>query len=487
MSHHRSHRISREEIRAVYRQGEEAVIALVEGLLDRIERLETRVGQLESQLQKTSRNSHKPPSSDGFKKRTKSQRQKSTRPSGGQPNHPGKTLEWRERVDDIVVHPVTECCACRCSLSDIQATLSQARQVHDLPPLSMQVIEHQVEAKICPDCGCLNQAQFPSHVSASVQYGPRLKGLLVYLMDGQLLPSNRVHQFLSEVYGAELSEGSLYYNRSDCYERLAPIEAQIKQGLIASSVTNFDETGFRITGKGHWLHTACNAQLTYYFVHPKRGRVAMNEMGILPTFDGICVHDGLISYRHYEVEHALCNAHHLRELQAIVEQGTQPWAEKMIELLCQMNRSVKHAKKHGAQCLDARRVGQFIGRYVTLLASGLRMNRPPPIDPQAPKKKGRAKQSPAKNLLDRLNQYQDQVLRFMMDFRVPFDNNQAERDLRMMKLKQKISGTFRSFSGAQEFCRIRGYISTLRKQDIGVLDALTQLFAGEPVIPSLHS
>ena len=224
LKHRPTHQISRDEIRAVYRQGEDVVIALVEGLLDRIERLETRVTQLETQRQKNSRNSHKPPSSDGFKKRGKSQRPKSHRPSGGQPNHPGKTLEWCETVDDVVVHTVTACSKCGHSLAHIQAERLEARQVHDLPPLSVQVIEHQSEEKHCPHCGHLHRAQFPSHVSASVQYGPRLKGLLVYLMDGQLLPSNRVQELLGEVYGAKLCEGSLYRNRRDCYQRLASIE-----------------------------------------------------------------------------------------------------------------------------------------------------------------------------------------------------------------------------------------------------------------------
>lgn len=477
-------RISRDEIREVYRQGEDAVINLVEGLLDRIESLELRLNKVEAQLKKNSRNSHKPPSSDGFKKRTKSLRKKSNRPSGGQKKHPGATLEWSETVDAIVVHRVHQCHDCGHSLERVSPTHLEARQIHDLPPLALQVVEHHCEAKHCPHCGCLNHGNFPAEVRASIQYGPRLKGLMVYLMEGQLLPSKRVQQLLREVYGCELSEGSLYNNRTDCYDRLEEIEAQIKLGLIQSEVTHFDETGLRIAATQEWLHVACNESLTYYFTHPKRGREAMNEMAILPKFKGISVHDGLSSYRQYECDHALCNAHHLRELQAVVEHFGQTWARKMITLLSQINQRVRHRKKYGLHSLPPKIVSQFEGRYRTLIASGLRVNRPPPSDPDEPKKRGRQKQSPPKNLLDRLNRYQSQVLAFMHDFRVPFDNNQAERDLRMMKLKQKISGSFRSHQGAKQFCRIRGYLSTLRKQNIDVLKALRLLFMGTPIVPN---
>lgn len=477
-------RISRDEIREVYRQGEDAVITLVEGLLDRIESLESRLSEVESQLKKNSRNSHQPPSSDGFKKRTKSLRQKSHRPSGGQPTHPGKTLEWSETVDAIVVHRVEQCHDCGHSLAVVPATDLEARQIHDLPALSLQVIEHHCEEKLCPHCGCINHGSFPSEVSAPIQYGPRLKGLSVYLMDGQLLPSKRVQHLLNDVYSCHLSEGSLYRYRAECYNRLEQIESQIKLGLLQSAVTHFDETGFRIMAKPQWLHVACNSTLTYYFPHPKRGRDAMNEMAILPEFKGISVHDGWSSYRQYGCHHALCNAHHLRELQSVVERFGQTWARKMMALLSQMNQRVRHRRDYGLHSLPEDTLVQFEGRYRSLIASGLRVNRPKSIETDKTRKRGRLKQSPPKNLLDRLNRYQSQVLAFITDFRVPFDNNQAERDLRMMKVKQKISGAFRSEEGAKQFCRIRGYLSTLRKQGNDVLKALQLLFMGIPTIPN---
>lgn len=481
----RTQRTSREEIRAVYRQGEAAVIALVEGLLDRIDALDERVSHLESQSNKTSRNSHKPPSSDGFKTYQRPPRKKSRRSSGGQKQHPGQTLKWSETVDVVVNHPVTHCQGCHQSLLDEPVSHRTVRQLHELPPLSLQIVEHHGEEKYCPHCGLLNRAHFPAEVCAPIQYGSRVKGLVNYLLQGQLLPSGRVQELLAEVYGYHLSEGSLYSFRRDCAQRLKDITPQIKTALSASPVLHCDETGLQVMGKRHWLHTASTQTLTYYFVHEKRGKAALDAMDILPDFNGVSVHDGWHSYRQYDCDHALCNAHHLRELQAIIEQTPQPWAHRILKLLRQIHRTVKRAKQQGHQSLSPRQVSCFTTQYRTWIKSGFRQNRPPPINSQGPKSKGRVKQSPAKNLLDRLHRFQESVLRFMTDFRVPFDNNQAERDLRMMKLKQKISGTFRSMKGAEEFCQIRGYISTLRKQNIGVLDALTQLFQGKPIVPSL--
>jgi transposase len=478
--------ISREEIRAVYREGEDAVIALVEGLLRKIVQLEARLEALENQVKKDSRNSSKPPSSDGFGKRTRSLRGKSERESGGQIGHEGNTLEWREEVDKIIVHPVDCCEGCGASLSDAEVLSLDLRQVHDLPALVLEVIEHQAEVKSCEQCGLMNRGQFPADVVNVVQYGSGLKGLMVYLMEGQLLPSDRVCELLSEVFGCELSEGTLYNTRAQCYEQLEPVEQHLKEGMQEVEVGHFDETGMRVKGKGMWLHVACTSGLTYYFIHTNRGQVAMDAMDILPNFDGISVHDGLSSYAQYDCEHALCNAHHLRELLFIVERYEQLWADLMIALLLEIKDQVEVAKADELSALTSEQLADFERRYQKLIEQGLKANPPPPIDPGIPPKRGRPKQSPAKNLLDRLQTNQSAVLAFMYDFRVPFDNNQAERDLRMMKLKQKISGTFRSLEGAQMFCRIRGYISTLRKQGVNVLQAIRQVFLGNPFFPALQ-
>jgi transposase len=478
--------ISRDEICAIYAQGEDAVIAWVESLVARTHVLETRVEALEHQKSKDSQNSSKPPSGDGFGKRTKSLRTKSGRPSGGQTDHPGSTLAWREAVDQVITHPVVNCSGCGASLEAVEVVSLNCRQVHDLPPLQLVVTEHQSEEKCCPDCGVLNQGRFPADVNSVVQYGCELKGLMVYLMEGQLLPSERVCQLLGEVLGCEISEATLYNARLRCYEQLAAVEVHIKSGVQAASVVHFDETGLRVKGQLMWLHVACNGWLTAYFIHPKRGQVAMDAMDILPSFAGVSVHDGLASYAKYDSTHALCNAHHLRELRFIVERYQQDWANQMMTLLIDIKTQVEIAQDTGQTTLSLRQRADFEQQYQQLIAAGLKANPPPAIHPEQTKRKGRFKQSPPKNLLDRLKRHQAAVLAFMNDFRVPFDNNQAERDLRMMKLKQKISGTFRSSQGSERFCRIRGYISTLRKQGIQVLDALRLVFMETPIFPALQ-
>lgn len=478
--------ISEADIRAVYRQGEDAVVALVASLLEHIKRLEARLEKLENQQQKTSRNSSKPPSGDGFAKRTKSLRKKSERPSGGQKGHPGSTLEWRASVDEIITHAVSECGCCGGSLRAVAVLEHELRQVHELPPMRLQVIEHQAEIKCCTQCQWLSRGEFPADVNSPVQYGSGIRGLMVYLMDGQLLPSARTCEVLSEVLGCEVSEGTLYNARAQCFEQLAPVEAQIKESIQKAAVVHFDETGLRVNRQLWWLHVACTLGLTYYFVHPKRGQEAINEMAVLPTFKGISVHDGWRSYFLYSCVHSLCNAHHLRELRFIVERYEQPWAAEMMTLLVEIKTAVETAKIEADSVLTLPQLIEFEQRYQTLLASGFNANPPPPVDETVPKKRGRLKQSPPKNLLDRLRDHQAAVLAFMHDFQVPFDNNQAERDVRMMKLKQKISGCFRSAAGARQFCRIRGYISTLRKQGISVLNALKSTFTGSPILPSFQ-
>jgi transposase len=307
---------------------------------------------------------------------------------------------------------------------------------------------------------------------------------MVYLMEGQLLPSERTCELLSDLLGVKLSEGTLYNSRSQCFKQLESISDAIEAAIVASAVVHFDETGLRVNGKLWWLHVACTQGVTYYFVHSKRGREAMEAMEILPSFAGKAVHDGWKSYNAYGCDHFLCNAHHLRELMFIWEQDGQPWAFQMILLLCTIHRQVSEAKEQAQSRLPAEQRQAFETRYQSILDQGFAANPilAPPLT-TVPQKRGRPKQSPARNLLNRLQTNQTSVLGFMADFAVPFDNNQAERDIRMMKLKQKISGCFRSSDGARMFCRIRGYISTLRKQGSNVLDALIALFSGHPQFP----
>lgn len=481
-----SKRIRREEIRAVYAQGEEAVIDLVEGLLERIVHLEHRLEALENQRQKDSRNSSKPPAGDGLGKRTQSLRPKGERRSGGQSGHPGNTLEWNQQVDEVITHPVLQCQGCGEALNEVAVESWMLRQVHDLPPLRLVVSEHQAEQKRCPCCGLLNQATFPAAVNSVVQYGSGIKGLMVYLMSVQLLPSMRVCDLLREVFGCEMSEGTLYNACAQCYEELEAVEPRLKLAIQQAEVAHFDETGIRVGGKLLWLHVACTEALTYYFIHLKRGQLAMDAMGILPNFRGTSIHDGWSSYAHYTCRHGLCNAHHLRELLFVVERYKQQWADEMMSLLVEIKAQVEAATAIGRNALRATQIEDFEHRYQRLLEQGLQDNPPVSMNQEQRQSRGRPKQSPPKNLLDRLSN-QSAVLAFMYDFRVPFDNNQAERDIRMMKLKQKISGGFRSIEGAQMFCRIRSYISTLRKQGMDVLYALKQVFTGNLILPALQA
>ena len=454
------------------------MVSLVSQLLSRLSQLESEVKELKGRLGKNSHNSSKPPSGDGFGKRTRSLRHKSEKPSGGQLGHPGQTLEWSSTPDFIERHAVESCTGCGRSLTTEPVTSVLARQVFDIPPIELLVTEHQVAVKCCLDCGQMNQGHFPFEASNVVQYGPRLKGVMVSLMEGQLLPSARTCECLNDLIGVSISEGTLYNTRAQCDELIAPINAEIKQALASAEVVHFDETGLRVNQQLWWLHVAATDGLTYYFVHPKRGRLAMDEMGILPEFKGKAIHDGLKSYQGYDCEHFLCNAHHLRELQYILEHDNQWWAFHLSVLLVSIHSQVKALKAQAKTALTREDLAALSRRYDDILDQGLRQNPIPPPDPTKPKKRGRPKRSTARNLLERLQTHKVAVLGFVYDFDIPFDNNQAERDLRMMKLKQKISGCFRAENGARAFCRIRGYLSTLRKQGLDVLEILVDLFSG---------
>ena len=482
--------LTREEILAVYAAGPEAVVGLVEALLAQIARqdeqiaaLAARVAVLEARLAKDSHNSGKPPASDGLAKRPKSLRVATGQKPGGQPGHPGATLRLAERPDHLVAHTPLACRGCGASLALVPVCHQERRQLHDLPPLRLVVTEHQAFAKTCPHCQTLTAAAFPAALTQPVQYGPGVKALAVYLQEYQLLPFARTHELLADLFGCSLSEGTLATALATAAARLAPVQEAIRAALTAAAVAQFDETGVRIGTRTQWLHQAGTERLTYYAVHPKRGKAAMAAIGILPAFTGTSVHDGWAAYAGYPCQHALCNAHHLRELTFVAEQTQQPWAGAMIALLLEIKAGVAVARDAGATQLTAAARADFAHRYAMLVTEGLAANPPPPPTGQ----RGRPKQSAAKNLLDRLDRQRGSVLAFMDDFAVPFDNNLAERDLRMVKVRQKISGCFRTEAGANAFCCLRGYISTLRKQGEHVLTALQTVFAGKPFLPQLQA
>ncbi|MFZ2948859.1 MAG: IS66 family transposase, partial [Desulfuromonadaceae bacterium] len=444
--------MKREDIYKVYEAGPDAVVHLVESLLATIARLEERVKKLEEQVNKNSRNSSKPPSSDGFKKpQPKRLREKGKRPVGGQKGHPGRTLYMTEQPDHMVVHPVLTC-SCGHDLEQIEAKRYERRQVWDIPPQKMDVTEHRAETKVCPVCGCLNKAEFPSEVTAPVQYGTSVKSLITYLSQYQLLPYDRIREFFQDLFEQDISQATCIQANESLYQRLKDSEADIVERIKLSDVAHFDETGVRVEGKLHWLHVASTTEYTHYSVQAQRGQVGIDAAGILPSFSGTAVHDAWKPYWKYTCLHALCNAHLLRELTFIFEQEGQVWADAMSKLLIEIKKRVDE-KKGSVDALELEEVMAFVQRYDRIIELGLaedaRMN---PQQTKTAKKRGRTKQSKAKNLLDRLVDHQKETLAFMYDFCVPFDNNQAERDVRMMKVQQKISGTFRSKQGAETFC-----------------------------------
>jgi transposase len=481
--------LSREEIRAIYAQGPEAVIALVERLVatiqpqqEQIEQLNARVKELEDRLALNSRNSSKPPSSNPPAQRTQSSRTPSGKKPGAQPGHLGTTLKASPAPDRVVYHSAAVCQSCGQNLSCVAGEADRdRRQVFDLPPLTLEVTEHQRLVKTCPQCGTRTAGEFPAGVAPGAQYGPNLKALVVYVVEYHLLPWQRTCEMIGDLLGQPIAEGTISAAINECADGLAKPEEQIKQALTRAPVAHFDETGLYVGGRREWVHVASTPLVTHYGPHAKRGAEATKEIGILPAFTGRAMHDAWSPYFQYSCAHGLCNAHHLRELTFVHEQLGQGWAREMKDLLIAIKYAVEQASARGASALPRAPQRRFARTYDHLIATGLQLPDNQPSPPGG--KRGRPKQNKAKNLLDRLSQHKDEVLAFMYDFAVPFDNNQAERDLRMLKVQQKISGCFRSTGGAQAFCRIRGYISTIKKQGRNVLAALSGVFVGNPLSP----
>lgn len=444
------------------------------------------IDKLKGQLNKNSQNSSKPPSSDGLSKPApKSLRKPSNKKTGGQKGHTGHHLEAVANPEHIKYHVVRHCESCSTNLEATAAEGYEERQVFDIPLPRIEVTAHRAEKKRCT-CGHLTTASFPMTVTSSVQYGEHIKGVAVYFNQYQLLPYSRCIEALEDLYGTGLCEGSLLNFNEQTYATLASTESQIRAALQQADVLNVDESGIRVEGKLHWVHSASTDQLTFYQHHKKRGTDAMNEIGILPSYTGKLVHDHLKAYfRYANCLHVSCNAHHLRELVFLVEHGHLQWAGEMARLLVTIKNAVDRAKRQQHTELNPKLQRLFSHRYDDLVEIGLKQDaclEAARLQPEIPKKRGRKKQSKAKNLLDRFENYKTDTLRFMYDFSVPFDNNQAERDIRMVKLKQKVSGTFRSQQGAKMFFRIRGYLSSAKKQGHKMLEALTLCFQGCPLV-----
>jgi len=475
----------REELLVLARANPEALVEYVLGLEARVRQLEAtvqrltaRIQDLEGQLAKNSRNSGKPPGSDGLAKPApQNLRPKTDRRPGGQPGHVGRTLQPVKKPDRVVTHRLARCSCGQCrgvSLRDEPVQGWERRQVFDLPPLRLEVTEHQAETKRCPVSGRAVTAAFPPGVSAPVQYGPNFQTLTVYLSQQQLLPHDRLSQLCEDLFGQPLSPGTIVTNNVRVAGHLAGFETALVGQLRQAPVLHVDESGLRVAGQLHWLHVASTARLTFYGVHPKRGTAATDAFAILPHCRGWLIHDHWTPYFTYEEAlHGLCNQHLLRELKFVAEERHEAWAGRLGRWLV---RAYRRRQRCGA--LSERQFKRAHARYRALLQAGRRLH---------PRGQGSATDPDRKtaNLLDRLQDFDLCVLAFLFDPDVPFTNNQAEQDIRMIKVRQKISGGFRTLSGARAFTRVRSYLSSCRKQGRNLWEAIRQAVVGQPFMPEL--
>jgi transposase len=474
--------------------------------------LQRRVGELQMELarlrqqqgatpdgaiRRDSHNSGLPPSSDPPRakaanavRRTRSLRGKSDKHVGGQMGHRGATLRQIEFPDRLKVHAPPKCRGCWMSLAQCEVVGHHRRQVFDLPEVAMEVTEHWAQTKRCDRCGKRTKARFPEGVNAPVQYGERVRSVATYLHKYQLLPFARTSEAMRDLFGCRISPGTVESTRHRASQKLVGVEEQIKQGIRVAEVIGADETGLRVAGKSAWVHVARTDLLTHYGYDTRRGKLAMDAIGILPSFRGVCLRDGWFSYDEYrQATHALCNVHLLRELVYIEEccAEQQQWTRPLAKLLLGIKAAVEEAKGQGATELSVEQMTTFTMRYDRLVKRAARLN-PEPKAESSPPASSRRKvvsvksRAPALPLIRRLQSKREEFLRFMRDFRVGFDNNAAERDIRMVKLQQKIGGCFRTPEGAEAFCRIRSYLSSARKQGHSPLAALEHAFAGKPLV-----
>lgn len=465
------------------RRSHEELEALVEAQAALIAELRAEVAELRARLSQNSRNSSLPPSSDGYAKPApKSLRRPSGRKPGGQPGHPGRHLERVERPDVVIRHRPERCADCGADLSGGAVIDEEARQVFELPAVRLAVSEHRAERRRC-GCGHVTAAAFPDGVGAPAQYGPTFRALVIYLVSHQHLPYQRAARLLADWLGAPVSTGTLKTIVERGAEDLDEFLDIVRRRLIVAPVAHFDETGGRADAALRWVHSACTERLTLYRLHDRRGLEGIDHLGVLTDFNGVAVHDGWATYRKYpDATHALCNVHHLRELLGAIERDgdTQTWATEMDALLRELKAAVDDARAHGQTALGAQTLAAFCERYEQIIALGHEQN-PPPTERTG--KRGPIGRSKTANLLGRLDEHRDEVLRFAHDFRVPFDNNQAERDLRMIKLQQKISGCWRTITGAEGFLALRSYLSTSAKHGLHPLVALGGLAQRNPWLP----
>ena len=446
-----------------------------QALLDTIALLQTRVKELEGQKNKDSHNSHIPPSKGIIK--IKNSREKSDKKQGGQKGHTGNTLEKVCTPDKIELHKVASCKNCGIDLRQEKVDDYETRQEFDLPKIKIEVTEHQAEVKICK-CGCRNKANFPERIKAPVQYGLNIQSLCVNLSNYQFLSYGRISELMEDLTGYRINESTINQQNERLYTNLEPFEDNIKEHLKHSEVSHHDESGIYCEGERIWLHSSSTEEVTHYAVDEKRGKDATDRIGILSDKKGTIVHDNWATYFMYpNCEHSLCNAHHLRELTWFVEEENAIWAGKMKTLLLDAKQQVEQAELEQKTELSEEKITAIKAQYQTIIDQGIKDIPFPKIQL---KKRGKPKKPKQLNFLERFAKHKDSVLAFVCDFNIPFDNNLAERDIRMIKVKQKVSGTFRSLNGAKYFARIRSYISTLKKNKKNVFEEIRNAINGKP-------
>jgi transposase len=456
---------------------ESAKVDLIIQLMAQGAQLTARVLELEARLGTNSANSSKPPSSDGYTKpNPKSLRTRSGRKPGGQKGHVGTNLRQVSLPDAVEVHSPQRC-ACGCCLDGVAVDHIERRQVFELPEKLLHVTEHQLVSKKCPQCARVVRAVAPPQAPGPVQYGPRFRAMLVYLRDYQLLPYKRLTELCRELFGAGVCKRTVEMAEMQMYDALATFEGVVRARLLDEAVLHADETGMRVDGKLQWIHSLSAPELTLYQAHPKRGGEAIEANGVIPAFKGVLVHDCWGPYFRYGGEHALCGAHLLRELLGVCENEGYGWAHELSILLEMMSQTTAARE---ATPLSPELADWFERMYDDILARG-KLGLAPPE--KTPGKRGRAKKSKSANLHERLETHRNAVLRFLRNPVVPFTNNRAERDIRMVKLRQKTSGCARTFMGAQMFARIRSYISTSLKQGKNLFQNIVDAVVENPWIP----
>ena len=446
-----------------------------------IAQLNQTIQELREQLNKNSKNSSKPPSSDGFKRPApKSLRKPSGKKVGGQKGHQETHLSVLSDPDKIVKHMPSACEGCpHYKMCKGTACVAEKRHVIDAV-VTVNVVEHQLlEIPICMLHGDTRKGNFPNDVKATVQYGENLQALSVALNTVGAVSVKRTHEILSGVFNIPLATGTISNMVKRCANAVSETVNRIKQKVANSGLGHFDETGIRVDKKLWWVHDASNCEFTYLDISPKRGSLGMEQCDVLPSFHGIAIHDCWASYWNYEdCQHAVCCAHLLRELTGVIENHPeQKWASAFIDLLLEMKKVKDKAVQAGKESLSYYHYHRFDKRYNELIKQAREEN---PLPVTTEKKRGRKKKGKILALVERLDNYKASVCLFIHNFMVPFDNNQAERDLRMIKVKTKVSGCFRSEDGARDYLKIMSYIGTARKQGHNAYDAIRKAISGCP-------